>query len=132
MSRMVHDGRNESLFSSASETEAPIASLVVYLHREAYRCIASFSGALTAATRATIDGVADLLAGEQSVVLDFSRVDVTDEGGADAVEVLVDSVRAHRGHFQMAESRGRMGACLRGRASGYRAVRPPLCEAYDR
>ena len=92
---MVRDRRDEPQRSSASETEAPIASLVVYLHREAHRCIASFSGALTAATRATIDGVADLLAGEQLVVFDFSRVDVIDTGGSDAVDVLVNSVRAH-------------------------------------
>jgi hypothetical protein len=112
LSPTLHDRRHEPQRSSISGTEAPIASLVVYLHREAHRCIASFSGALTAATRATIDGVADLLAGEQLVVLDFSRVDVIDAGGADAVEVLVNSVRAHGGHFQMAESKGRMGASL--------------------
>jgi len=109
-----------------------MASLVVYLHREAYRCIASFSGALTAATRATIDGVADLLAGEQSVLLDFSRVDVIDDGGADALEVLVDSVRAHGGQFQMAESGGRMGAFLRGRATDDRMARPLFCPAFTR
>jgi anti-anti-sigma regulatory factor len=103
--------------------ETPIAALLVYLHREAHRCIASFSGALTSATRATVDGVADLLAGEQSVVLDLSRVDVIDAGGADALEVLVNSVRAHGGHFQMAESRGRMGASLRAR--GARSFRDP-------
>jgi MFS superfamily sulfate permease-like transporter len=96
---------------------------VVYLHREAHRCIASFSGALTSATRATIDGVGDLLAGERLVVLDFSRVDVIDAGGADAVEILVNSVRAHGGHFQMAESRGRLGASLRARIA--RSFRDP-------
>jgi hypothetical protein len=119
----VHDRRDEPESSSPSETDAPIASLVVYLHREAYRCIASFSGALTSATRATIDGVGDLLAGERLVVLDFSRVDVVDAGGADAVEVLVNSVRAHGGHFQMAESRGRLGASLRARIA--RSFRDP-------
>jgi MFS superfamily sulfate permease-like transporter len=117
LSRMVRDRRDEPQRSSASETEAPIASLVVYLHREAHRCIASFSGALTAATRATIDGVADLLAGEQLVVFDFSRVDVIDTGGSDAVDVLVNSVRAHGGRFQIAESKGRMGASLRARVA---------------
>jgi MFS superfamily sulfate permease-like transporter len=121
--RTVHDRRDEPESSSSSESEAPIASLVVYLHREAYRCIASFSGALTSATRATIDGLADLLAGERLVVLDFSRVDVIDAGGADAVEVLVNSVRARGGHFQMADSWGRMGASLRARIA--RSFRDP-------
>jgi anti-anti-sigma regulatory factor len=108
--------------SSASHFDAPIESLVVYLHREAQRCIASFSGALTAATRGTIDGVADLLAGEQSVILDFSRVDFIDAGGADAVEVLVNSVRAHGGRFRMAEARGHTAASLRARANGSRTL----------
>ena len=103
MSRTVHGRRDEPMTPSASQIDPPIESLVVYLHREAQRCIASFTGALTAATRGTIDGVADLLAGEQSVVLDFSRVDFIDAGGADAVEVLVNSVRAHGGHFRMAD-----------------------------
>ncbi len=108
MSRMVSGRPHQPLSSAVTESEPPVASLVVYLHREAQRCIASFSGALTAGTRATIDGVADLIAGERSVLLDFSRVDVVDAGGADAVEVLVDSVRALGGHLQTVGSRGRM------------------------
>src|ERR1700727_833064 len=99
--RTVHDRRDEPESSSSSESEAPIASLVVYLHREAYRCIASFSGALTAATRARRHGLADLLAGERLVVLDFSRVDVNDAGGRDFVEVLANPVRARQSYFQM-------------------------------
>lgn len=94
-------------------TEPQTPSLVVSLRRETHRCIASFSGALTARTRATIDGVADLIAGERSVVLDLSRVDAVDAGGADAVEVLVSSVRALGGHLQMTGARGRLGAALR-------------------
>jgi anti-anti-sigma regulatory factor len=120
MSRTVQGRRDEPLTSSASQIDPPIESLVVYLHREAQRCIASFTGVLTAATRGTIDGVADLLAGEQSVVLDFSRVDFIDAGGADAVEVLVNSVRAHGGHFRMAGARGRTAASFRARAHCYR------------
>src|ERR1700677_608068 len=108
--------------SSASHFDPPIESLGVYLHPEAQRCIASFSGALTAAPRGTIDGVADLLAGEQSVILDFSRVDFIDAGGADAVEVLVNSVRAHGGRFRMVEASGRTAASLRARVNGYRLV----------
>jgi len=95
---------------------------VVYLHREAQRCIASFSGALTAATRGTIDGVADLLAGERSVTLDLSGVDFIDAGGADAVEVLVNSIRGHGGHFRMAEAEGPTAGSLRTRANGHRLL----------
>jgi anti-anti-sigma regulatory factor len=113
MSRTVRGRPHEPLSSVVGESEPPTPSLVVYLHREAQRCIASFSGALTSATRATIDGVADLIAGERSVVLDFSRVDVVDAGGADAVEVLVDSVRALGGHLQTIGSRGRMSGGFR-------------------
>jgi anti-anti-sigma regulatory factor len=81
----------------------PIASLVVYLHHEGCSCIASFSGALTATTRPTIDGVADLVADEESVVLDFSRVDVIDEAGTHAIEMLVRLVRVHGGDLQVAK-----------------------------
>lgn len=122
MSRTAHGRWDEPVTSSAAKTGPPIESLVVYLHREAQRCIASFSGALTAATRGTIDGVADLLTGEQSVILDLSRVDFIDAGGADAVEVLVNAVRAHGGHFRMAGARGRTAASLRAQAHGYRLL----------
>src|SRR5580692_7829760 len=84
----------------------PIDSLLVYLRHDAQNCIASFIGALTSATRTTIDGVVDLIAGEPSVVLDLSLVEVVDQGGADAVAVLVNSVRARGGHFRMAETNG--------------------------
>jgi anti-anti-sigma regulatory factor len=98
----------------ASQTEAlPISSLLVYLRHDAQNCIASFVGALTSTTRATIDGVVDLIAGEPSVVLDLSRVEVVDRGGADAVEVLVNSVRARGGHFRMADTDGPACASLR-------------------
>jgi MFS superfamily sulfate permease-like transporter len=122
MSRTDHGRRDESLTSLASPIDPPIESLVVYLHREAQRCIALFSGALTAATRGTIDGVADLLAGERSVILDLSRIDFIDAGGADAVEVLVNSVRAHGAHFRIVEARGHTGASLRDRANGHRLL----------
>ena len=101
MSTGVQDRHDGSRSLQASETAPPIASLVVRLHRDANNCTASFSGSLTATTRLTIDGLADLLAGEESVVLDFSRIDVVDNHGADAVEVLIDSVRARGTHLLM-------------------------------
>ena len=105
-----HDGPSSP---RASQTERlPIGSLLVYLRHDAPNCIVSFIGALTSATRATIDGVVDLIAGEPSVVLDLSRVEVVDQGGADAVEVLVNSVRARGGHFRMAEANGPASASL--------------------
>ena len=61
----------------------------------------AFIGALTVTTQATIEGVAGLLAGEQSVVLDFSRVDAVDEGGANAIELVLCSVRMHGGQLQL-------------------------------
>ena len=67
---------------------------MVRLHRDANNCTPSFSGSLIDITRVTIDGLADLLTGEESVVFDFSRTDVVDNHGADAVEVLIDSVRS--------------------------------------
>jgi hypothetical protein len=91
----------------------PISSLLVYLRHDAQNCVASFVGALTSATRVTIDGVVDLIAGEPSVVLDLSRVEVVDRGGADAVEVLVNSVRARGGHFRMADTNGPASASVR-------------------
>ena len=91
----------------------PIGSLLVYLRHDAQDCTATFIGVLTSATRATIDGVVDLIVGEPSVVLDLSRVEVVDRGGADAVETLVNSVRARGGHFRMAESNGPASTCLR-------------------
>jgi anti-anti-sigma regulatory factor len=98
----------------APQREAvPVSSLLVYLRHDAQNCIASFAGALTSATRATIDGVVDLVAGEPSVVLDLSRVEVVDRGGADAVEVLVNSVRARGGHFRIAETNGPASGCVR-------------------
>lgn len=113
MSGAIQD-RYDGPLPLASQTKPlPIASLLVYLQHDAQNCIASFIGALTTATRATIDGVADLIAGEPLVVLDLSRIEVVDEGGADAVEVLVNSIRAHGGHFQIADSKGRMSISLR-------------------
>jgi STAS domain len=106
-----HDG---PVSPGASQTGArPSGSLLVYLRHEAQNCIASFIGVLTSATRATIDGVVDLIAGEPSVILDLSRVEVVDQGGADAVEVLVNSVRARGGHFRIAETNGPPSAPLR-------------------
>lgn len=113
MSAAIPD-RHGAVSPRASRTE-PLrtGSLLVYLRHDAQNCTASFIGALTSATRATIDGVVDLIAGEPSVVLDLSRVEVVDRGGADAVEMLVNSVRARGGHFRMAEMNGPTPASLR-------------------
>ena len=93
MSVDARDRHDESPPPRALETAPPIASLVVRLHHDANRSTASFGGSLTETTRLTIDGLADLLAGEASVVLEFSRIDVVDEHGADAVEALIRSLR---------------------------------------
>jgi hypothetical protein len=114
MSGAIPDQYDGAVSSLASQTEPlPIGSLLVYLRHDAQNCIASFIGALTTATRSTIDGVVDLIAGEPSVVIDLSRVEVVDQGGADAVEVLVNSVRGRGGHFRMAETNGPESAHLR-------------------
>jgi anti-anti-sigma regulatory factor len=105
MSGAILDRHDGPFSPGASRTEAlPIVSLLVYLRHDAQNCTATFIGALTGATRATIDGVVELMAGEPSVVLDLSRVEVVDQSGADAVGVLVDSVRARGGHFRMVET----------------------------
>lgn len=93
--------------SSALASDSPITSLVVSLHRNAESCTATFSGSLAESTQATIDGIADLIAGEESVILDFSRADVADQGGADAVEVLVRTVRVRAAELQVAQPRSR-------------------------
>jgi hypothetical protein len=114
MSGAIPDGHESVVSPRATQTEPlPIGSLLVYLRHDAQNCIASFIGALTSATRATIDGVVDLIAGEPSVVLDLTRVEVVDQGGADAVDVLVNSVRARGGHLRMAETNGPAFASLR-------------------
>jgi MFS superfamily sulfate permease-like transporter len=114
MSGAIPDRHDDPGSTRASQTEPlPIGSLVVYLRHDAKTCIASFIGVLTSATRATLDGVVDLIASEPSVVLDLSRVKVVDQGGADAVDVLVKSVRARGGHFRMAETSGPPSASLR-------------------
>jgi hypothetical protein len=74
-------------------------SLVVHLHRDADHCTASFYGSLTTGTRLTFEGLGDLLAGEESVVLDFSRIDVVDNDGSEAVDALIDSIRARGAHL---------------------------------
>jgi anti-anti-sigma regulatory factor len=90
-----------SLLSRASVPEPPTASLVVHFHRNAQSCVASFSGSLTDSTQVTIDGLADLFAGEESVILDLSRADVADNVGAAALEALVQSVRARGVRLKM-------------------------------
>jgi anti-anti-sigma regulatory factor len=100
VSGAIHDGDGGSPAHRSSAMGTPVASLVVHLHHEGCRCIASFSGALTATTRSTIDGVADLVADEESVVLDFSRVDVIDDAGAHAIEMLFRLVRVRGAIFR--------------------------------
>ncbi len=114
MSRAVHGRFDGVPCPRAAETKPQsLASLLVYIRHDARHCIASFIGSVTNATRSTIDGVADLISAEQSVVLDLSRVEMVDESGADAVRMLVNRVRACGGRFQMAETDGRMFASLR-------------------
>jgi hypothetical protein len=102
MTLAIHNRKERSLSRQRSESEQGIASLVVRLYRDERSCIAYFSGALTEKTRATIDGIADLIVGEVSLVFDFSRIDVVDRGGADAVDVLIRSVRLRGAHLKMA------------------------------
>ena len=101
MSVGVHEGNQGSASIPNSETALTIASLVVRLHRDANQCTASFSGSLTDTTRITLDGLAELLTGEQSVVLDLSRIDAVDNHGADALEALIDTLRAVGSHLQI-------------------------------
>jgi hypothetical protein len=102
---MLDTGRdrdNKSPSFSTFAPEPPGAPLVVHMHRDAQSCIASFSGSLSDTTRVTIDGVADLIAGERTVVLDFSRVDEVEKGGAEAVEAMIQSMRARGTEVRMA------------------------------
>jgi hypothetical protein len=104
------DNRNAGSASiRASESATPAASLVVHLHRDANNCTASFTGSLTETTRITIDGLADLLAGEGSVVLDLCGIDAVDKHGADALEVLIDTVRALGAHLLIVPSASPVG-----------------------
>jgi anti-anti-sigma regulatory factor len=95
--------------SELSEPKQSATTLLVQLQHDVSSCIAFFSGSITDATRTTIDGVADLLAGEQSVVLDFSRVEEIDSSGADAVATLARSVQARGAHLQIAQPTRRAG-----------------------
>jgi anti-anti-sigma regulatory factor len=124
----MHDRYGATLSRRATAAEPSIASLVVRLHHQGHSCIASFSGALTATTRATIDGVANLVNGETAVVLDFSRVDVVDDVGAHAVETLVQSVRARGGKLQISEPRTPRGGFLSGgtKVPGYFSMSTPV------
>jgi anti-anti-sigma regulatory factor len=112
MSIVVPHRGGRSVSSLARKAQPAIASLVVHLHRDAQRCIASFSGSLAATTGVTIDGIADLISGEGSVLLDFSRADVVDQGGADALEALVLSIRAQGASLQIVQPRTRRGSSL--------------------
>lgn len=99
----AHERDERSPTSLATEKEAEILSLSVYVHSDGDHCIASFCGALSSATRTTIYAVSELLVGERSVVFDFSRADVPDESGEDAVEVLIQSVRERGTDVQIAQ-----------------------------
>jgi anti-anti-sigma regulatory factor len=105
MAGAMHDRYGETPSRRATARDPATASLLVYLHHQGHRCVASFSGALTAATRSTVDGIANLIAGEESIVLDLSRVAVVDEDGTDALETLVESVLAHGAQLQICEAR---------------------------
>ena len=93
----------------SSDRESSIPALVVYLYRNADSCIASFNGALTATTRSSIEGVADLIIGETCVTLDFSEVDVVDHDGAAAARQLAQSVRLRGSKLKVVEPLSREG-----------------------
>jgi anti-anti-sigma regulatory factor len=131
MSGSVHERQDRLPSSPTLETEPQPGSLVVYLHLEERSCIASFSGALTSKTRATIDGVADLIAGEESVVLDLSRLDVVDRGGADAFDLLVRSVQERGAELLIREPRERIDGVLPTRTNGRRRVPSELRTGSD-
>jgi hypothetical protein len=94
-----------SLSHRAPGPEQPITSLLVLLRRDAHSCVASFNGSLTDTTRVTIQALAELMTGEKSVVLDFSRVDRIDRGGAEAVGVLVHSIQVGGANLRMIQPR---------------------------
>ena len=93
----------------SSDRGSSIPALVVYLYRDADSCIASFNGALTATTRSSIEGVADLIIGETCVTLDFSEVDVVDHDGAAAARQLAQSVRLRGSKLKVVEPLSREG-----------------------
>jgi hypothetical protein len=51
----------------------------------------------------TIDGVADLIIAEAAVVLDFSRVDLVDIGGARAAVRMIRAILLGGSHLQITE-----------------------------
>jgi anti-anti-sigma regulatory factor len=120
MSGAVHERKDISPYSSTTEIEPSLGSLVVHLRLKEQTCIVSFSGAITDKTRVTLDGVAELIAGEDSVVLDFSRIDVVNRAGMDAVDILVHSVLSHGAHLRMTQPKTRMGKAFRTQAWNYR------------
>jgi anti-anti-sigma regulatory factor len=103
-------------FSTGSRPKGTVTSLLVYLRQDVHGCIASFIGSITATTRVTIDGVADLIIGEQSVALDFSGIDAIDTSGAEAVAVLVRSVQDRGAHLRITQPRVGTVASLREQA----------------
>jgi anti-anti-sigma regulatory factor len=108
----------------AGRTQPAIASLVVHLHRDVQACIASFSGSLSGTTGVTIDGIADLISGEESVLLDFSRADVVDQGGAEALEALLLSIRQRGARLQVVQPRNRRGRSLSRRSAATAGLQP--------
>jgi hypothetical protein len=101
----AHDRWEPTQSDRADGPGEPNVSLLVLLRRDAHRCVASFSGALTDTTRTTIQALAQLMIGERSIVLDFSRVNQIDRGGAEAVQVLVHSVKAGGAQLRMTQPR---------------------------
>lgn len=99
-------------FSAMSRPKESVTSLLVYLRHDVHSCTASFIGSITGTTRVTIDGVADLIAGERSVTLDFSGVDAIDTSGAEAVAVLVRSVQDSGAYLRITQPRTRTVASL--------------------
>jgi anti-anti-sigma regulatory factor len=120
MSSASHERHDISLYSSTAEIEPSPDSLVVHLRLKERTCIVSFSGAITDRTRLTLDGVAELIAGEDWVVLDFSRIDLVNRTGMDAVDMLIHSVLSHGAHLRLTQPRTRAGGALLTRAWDYR------------
>jgi hypothetical protein len=128
-SNTAHDRWGPTQSRRADGPEEANASLLVLLRRDAHRCVASFSGALTDTTRTTIQALAQLMIGERSIVLDFSRVDQIDRDGAEAVQVLVHSVKAGGAQLRMTQPKAKLHGIswgpTRPSLGGYTSVQSP-------
>ena len=105
MSGAILDRHHGPFSPGASQTEAPpVVSLLVHLRHDAQNCTATFIGALTAATpshdrRRCRPDRGGAVGGPRPL-----EVEVVDQSGADAVAMMVNSVRARGGHFRIVET----------------------------